>query len=51
MTKTKSVVITAIVCLTILELYALSQGINGQLFTLTLAAIAGAVGYVIQAPK
>lgn len=35
----------AIVCITIIELFALYKGIDGQLMALTLAAIAGIAGY------
>ena len=45
--KTNSVVITAIICLTILEIYALSQGMNGVLLTTVIAVIAGLAGWRI----
>jgi len=38
------------ICITILEVYALSQGINGVLLTTTIAAIAGLGGWVIPNP-
>lgn len=43
----KGVVITGIICITIMQMFALSQGINGTLFTLCVAAIAAAIGVVI----
>ncbi len=54
MTKHKphrSVVITAIVVIGAVEVYALSQGINGVLLTGALAIIAGLAGWVIPAPN
>ncbi len=47
----KSIVITAIVCLTLLELAALYKGINGSLFTIIVAVIAGLAGWVMPTPK
>lgn len=45
-TKQQTIVcITAIIALTILEGIALWKGIDGQLFALTLAAIAGIAGF------
>jgi len=38
----------AIACITILEFYALSQGINGQVLTTALAVIAGVGGYTLK---
>ena len=45
---TNSVVMTAIICLTILEIYALSQGVNGMLLTTVTAIIAGLAGWRIK---
>ena len=39
-----------LICLTTLELYALSQGINGTLFTIVIAIIGGAIGVTIKNP-
>jgi hypothetical protein len=39
-----------LVCLTILEMYALSQGINGVLLLIVLSIIAGVVGITITSP-
>ncbi len=39
---------TAILGLTAIEIYALSQGINGTLMMFTAAAIAGIAGYKVQ---
>ena len=50
-TKKKGIVITAIVCLTVLELMALYKGINGSLFTIIVAVVAGLAGLVIPTPK
>ncbi len=49
--KKKSIVISAIVCLTLLELAALYKGINGSLFTIIVAVIAGLAGWVMPTPK
>ena len=49
--KPTSIVITGLICLTILEIYALSQGINGTLLTIVIAVIAGAMGIMIPTPK
>ena len=43
--KEKISVIVAIISLTVLELYALSCGIDGQLFSLVVAMIGGLAGY------
>lgn len=42
-------VVVGIVALTVLDLYALSQGINGILFTVVVTAIAAAIG--VSLPK
>ncbi len=42
--KTK-VIITAIVCLAILEIVAMYFGINGTMLTIVVAAIAGLAGW------
>ena len=39
-----------VICLTIAELYALNQGINGTIFTLYVAIIAGAIGVLVPNP-
>jgi len=44
------IIITAIFCITILEIYALSLGIDGALFALVLSAISGLAGYVLPSP-
>lgn len=48
--KANSVVITAIICLTLLEAYALSQGIDGVIFTTVVAVIAGVAGWTLPSP-
>ena len=40
-----------IVCITVLEIYALSQGINGIVLTAVIAVIAGVLGITIPTPK
>lgn len=45
------IIITGIICLTILELFAISQGINGTLLTIVVAIIASAIGVFIPMPK
>lgn len=47
----KKIVITAIVCLTILEIIALHNGINGTLLSLVIGIIAGLAGWTIPTPK
>ena len=46
--KTNSVVITGIICLTILEIYAMFNGINGTFRTFIFTAIAGLAGWRIK---
>jgi len=45
------VLCTGLVCLTALEFGALIQGINGTLFTMVIAIIAGAIGVTLPRPK
>jgi len=45
------IVITAIVCVTGLEAYALHCGIDGGMLALALAAIAGLAGYQLKKPS
>ena len=49
--KSDKVLITGIICLTLLEAFALSQGINGTLFTVIVIIIAGAIGVNIEKPN
>ena len=54
MTKKKidwRVIIAGMVCLTCAEIYALSQGIDGTMFAVFVAIIAGSIGVVIPKPK
>ena len=44
------VVCIGLVCITALEIYALSQGINGTLLKLVLILIAGVIGVTIPNP-
>ena len=46
-----SVLITGLVCITALELYALNQGIDGILLTTVIAAIVGVLGLTMPTPK
>ena len=46
-----SIIITAILCITVLEAVALFNGINGQIMTLVIGAIAGLGGYMIRGNK
>jgi hypothetical protein len=39
------IIITGLVCLTIIELFALSRGINGVLLSTVFAIIAGVIGW------
>ena len=41
------IVVTAIMCLTALEMVALMNGINGALFTVVIATIAGLAGWTM----
>ncbi len=43
----RSVVITVVICITALEMYALSQGFNGIALTAVIALLAGIAGYVV----
>ncbi|HEB47121.1 MAG TPA: hypothetical protein ENI22_01490 [Candidatus Pacearchaeota archaeon] len=43
--KTEKIIITAILCLTLLEVVALLSGINGILLTSVIAIIAGLAGW------
>ena len=45
--KTNSVVITAIICLSVLEVFAMHYGINGTFRTIVFTAIAGLAGWRI----
>jgi len=45
------IVITALICITIIELYALHQGMNGTILSLVLALIAGLAGLILPTPK
>ena len=45
------IVCTGLVCLSGLEIYALSQGINGTLYSIVLVIIAGVLGITIPTPK
>ncbi len=44
MIKDKSIIITAIICLTILEIVAMFNGINGTMRTIIFSMIAGLTG-------
>lgn len=46
-----NIIITGIICLTLLEAWALYQGIDGALFTLIIAVIAAAIGVAIPTPR
>ncbi len=41
------IVITAIICLSILECWALANGINGTIFSAVIAIIAGLAGWTM----
>jgi len=49
--KNKSIVLMAMGCITVLEIVALLNGINGVLLTGTIAVIAGLAGLVLPTPK
>ena len=46
-----SIIITGIICITLLEIIALLNGINGVLLTTVIAIIAAAIGVVVPTPK
>lgn len=45
------IVCVALVCLTGLEIYALSQGINGVMLSAVFAIIAGIAGWTLPTPN
>ena len=47
----KDIIITGIICITILEGVALWKGINGAMLTTVVAVIAGLVGLATKRPK
>ena len=49
--QSDKVIITGMICLVVLEVVAMLQGINGKLFALIIAAVAGLAGWVIPTPK
>ena len=49
--KARIVICTGIVCITVIECYALSKGINGIVLTGVIGIIAGAIGITIPTPK
>ena len=44
------IICVALICITVLECYALSQGIDGLIFTGVIAIIAACMGIVIPSP-
>ena len=47
----KGIIITGIICLTVLELFAMYLGINGKLLAFVLVIIAAAIGVTVPTPK
>ncbi len=47
--KTKNIVLTAILCIAVLEAIALFRGLDGAYFGLVIAAVSGLAGYEIKA--
>lgn len=45
------IVMTGIICLTILEVVALMNGVNGVVLTMVVASITLAIGVIIPTPK
>lgn len=45
------IVLGAIAAIGVLELYALSQGIDGKILTMSIAMISGLAGWVAPQPK
>ena len=46
----KSIMITGIICISLLEIVAIMNGINGTLFTIVVAIIGAAIGVTIPNP-
>ena len=44
------IVCVGLICITALEIYALSQGINGTLLKMVLMVIAGGIGLILPNP-
>jgi len=44
------IVCVGLICITALEIYALSQGINGTLLKIVIAILAGVIGVTIPNP-
>jgi len=49
--KDKHIVITGVLCITILELVAMCFGFNGYLLRIVMVVIAAAIGITIPTPK
>jgi len=49
--KDKHIVITGVLCLTLLELAAMIMGFNGYLLRIIMVVIAAAIGITIPTPK
>ncbi len=49
--KNKSIIISGLICITILESIALLKGINGTLLTMVIGAILLTVGVAVPTPK
>ena len=45
------IIITAILCITLMELMAMWQGINGNILRIVIAAVAGLAGLATKRPK
>jgi len=45
------VLMTSIICITLLEAWAIYNGINGAILTAVVAAIAGITGLMFKTPK
>ncbi len=46
-----SVLITGLICITVLELFALYKGVNGVLLTTVIGLIVGVLGLKAKTPK
>lgn len=49
--KDGKIVITGIICVTLLELFALYKGHDGMILTTVVALVAGLAGWTIPTPK
>lgn len=49
--KGKEIIITGLICITVIECIALAKGINGIVLTVVIGVIAAVMGVAIPTPK